>query len=382
MVLHLLQGLCETHPVIFHEKKLEQGKDSKRNEDKIRSPAYKLGLETRWVYADRRNLVSMGDKCITVVEVEDSRSEEDVGVGTDSKHHSQHGVNVTSKDNEEKVPKKVSFEDEEAASGEAFGISEEKHVDNKEVEKFEKLTPISTKTDESSKDSFDNIRKIRPKTSQERLRTNEDGLTTDVKKLRRPHTAPPAPPSTPRLQTESRFSNCVPIKIPTSEEDILESNNDVYTENETSDLKQTLSEISVSLSPEENLIENEELPAFSVEISTGSTPNDAAIQDGSPKKRVSFANGPRSAPVSRTVTPLKEGTIRTRAKSSTMLQQRPCRLPSPIVIVSESSLELPKNLPPAQALVALRKKIREDLAQQNRDLQLDIQQLYLRKHSE
>lgn len=380
-----MQGLCETHPVIFHQKKSEQEKGSKRNEDKFHSPAYKLGLEARWVYPDRRNLVSTGDKCITVVEVEDARSEEEVGVGTDSKRRSQHGANVTSKEHAEKAPKKVSFEDQEATSVKAVGIAEEKHKEKKEAKKLENLTAISVKTDESKKVGFDNhVRKIRPKTSRERSRTNEDGMTTDARKLRRPHTAPPAPPSTPRLQAESQFSNCAPIKIPTSEGDLLEDNNDVNTENGTNEEKQTLVELSVSVTPEEadgNLIENEEFPAFSVEISAVFTPDDA-IQDGSPKKRVSFANGPRSAPVSRTTTPLKEGTIPLRAKSSTALQRKPYRSPSPVVMVSESSLELPKNLPPAQALVALRKKIREDLAQQNRDLQLDIQQLYLRKHSE
>lgn len=383
-----MQGLCETHPVIFHEKKSEKGKaDSKRNEQKIHSPAYKLSLETRWVYPDRRNLVSTGDKSITVVEVEDTRSEEDEVVGTSSKRRSQHGVNVNSKEHtveqniDEKVPKRVSFEDEERTSVKAVGITEEKP---KEVKKSETLT-ISIETDESKKVDSDEIRKIRPKTSRERSRTNEDEMAIDARKLRRPHTAPPAPPSSPRLQAESRIANWIPIKIPTSEGELAESSNDVNTENETSKGKETLAERSGSATPEEderNLVENEESPAFSVEISTGSTPDKDAIQDGMPKKRVSFANGPKSAPVSRTSTPLKEGIIPQRAKSSTALQRKPYKSPSPVVIVSESSLELPKNLPPAQALVALRKKIREDLAQQNRDLQLDIQQLYLRKHSD
>lgn len=380
-----MQGLCETHPVIFHERKSERGKDSKRNEEKIHSPAYKLSLETRWVYPDRRNLVSTGDKCITAVEVEDIRSEE---VSADSKFPSQHGVNVTAKKHaqsvEEKVLKRVSFEDEEASSGKVVGIIEVKGSENKEVRKFDEVTPVNIKTDESKKVDCGNVRKIRPETSRERSRTNEDGMMTDVRKLQRPHTAPPGPPSTPRLQAESRFSNCVPIKIPTSEAD-MESNNFANTENQTSEEKETLVERSVSVTPEEaegSLIENEEFPAFSIQISAGSTPEKDAIQDGSPRKRVSFENGPRSAPISRTVTPHQEGMIPPRAKSSSAFQRRPYKSPSPVVIVSESSLELPKDLPPAQALVALRKKIREDLAQQNRDLQLDIQQLYLRKHCE
>ena len=360
--------------MIFHERKTERRKDSKRIEEKIHSPAYKLSLETRWVYPDRRNLVSSREKCITAVEVEDARSEDIISAG--SKLSSQHGVNVAANVHapnvEEKVLKRVSFEDEEASSENVVGIIHAKHSENKE-----ELTSV---TDESSKLDCGSVRNIRPKTSRERTRTNEDELITDVRKLRRPQTAPPGPPPTPRLQA----SNCIPIKIPTSEAD-MESNSFANSpENQTREEKQTFLARSVSVTPEEaewSLTENEEFPAFSIEISSGSTRDKIAVQDGCPPKRVSFRNGPRSAPVSRTSTPHQEAKI-PRANSSTAFQRRPNKSPSPVVIVSESSLELPKDLPPAQALVALRKKIREDLAQQNRDLQLDIQQLYLRKHSE
>ena len=370
-----MQSLCETHPVIFHARKTEQGKDSKRIEEKIHSPAYKLNLETRWVYPDRRNLLSIRHKCITAVEVEDARSE-DV-ISADSKLSSQHSVNVTAKSHapnvEKKVLKRVSFEDEEASSENVVAITEAKRSENKEERKFNELTSV---TDESKKNGCGRVRNIRPKTSRERTRTNEDELTTDVRKLRRPQTAPPGPPPTPRLQ--------VPIKIPTSEAD-MESNSFANSpENQTSEEKQTYLARSVNVTPEEDewsLTENEEFPAFSIEISAGSTRDKIAVQDGCPPKRVSFKNGPRSAPVSRTSTPHQEAKI-PRANSSTAFQRRPTKSPSPVVIVSESSLELPKDLPPAQALVALRKKIREDLEQQNHDLQLDIQQLYLRKHSE
>lgn len=369
--------------MIFHKRKTERGKDSicKRIEEKIHSPAYKLSLETRWVYPDRRNLLSTRDtcKCITAVEVEDARFE-DV-ISADSKPSSQHGVSVIAKAHapnvEEKVLKKVSFEDEEASSENVVGIIETKHRENKEERKFNELTSV---TDESNKLDCGSVRNIRPKTSRERTRTNEDELTTDVRKLRRPQTAPPGPPPTPRLQA----SNCIPIKIPTSEAD-MESNSFANSpENQTSEEKLTFLARSESITPEEaewSLTENEEFPAFSIEISAGSTRDKIAVQDGCPPKRVSFKNGPRSAPVSRTSTPHQEAII-PRANSSTAFQRRPNKSPSPVVIVSESSLELPKDLPPAQALVALRKKIREDLVQQNRDLQLDIQQLYLRKHSE
>lgn len=365
--------------MIFHERKTERRKDSKRIEEKIHSPAYKLSLETRWVYPDRRNLVSSREKCITAVEVEDARSEDIISAG--SKLSSQHGVNVTANVHapnvEEKVLKRVSFDDEQASSEKFVGIIHAKHSENKEERKFNELTSV---TDESSKLDCGSVRNIRPKTSRERTRTNEDELLTDVRKLRRPQTAPPGPPPSPRLQA----SNCIPIKIPTSEAD-MESNSFANSpENQTSEEKQTFLAQSVSLTPEEaewSLTENEEFPAFSIEISAGSTRDKIAVQDGCPPKRVSFRNSLRSAPVSRTSIPHQEAKI-PRANSSTAFHRRPNKSPSPVVIVSESSLELPKDLPPAQALVALRKKIREDLAEQNRDLQLDIQQLYLRKHSE
>ena len=350
---------------------MERGKDSKGNEEKTHSPAYKLSLERRWVYPDRRNMVSTRDKCITAIEVEDARSE--AGISADSKISSQHGVNVTAKGhakNADKVLKTVSFEDGEACSQKVVEIIEVKRNENKEV-----------KTNESKKVGCGSVRKIRPKTSRERIRTNEDEMMADVGKLRRPQTAPPGPPPTPRLNGESRFSSCVPIKIPTSEA-FMESNSFVDTGNQTAEEKRAPGASVTPGEAEENIFENEEFPAFSVQISAGSKRDKVAVQNGSPPKRISFENGPRSAPVLRTAAPHEQGAIPQRAKSSTTSQRRPHKSPSPVVVVSESSLELPKDLPPAQALVALRKKIREDLAQQNRDLQLDIQQLYLRQHPE
>ena len=354
-----LQSLCETHPVIFYERKTGRGKDSKGNQEKIYSPAYRLHLETRWVSPDRRNWVATRDKYITAVEVEDARSEGVVSC--------QLSVQI-SQNAEEKILKRVSFEDGESSSEKVVGIIEAKR--SEEVRKFNELTPV---TDESKKIGCGSVQNVRPKTSRERTRTNEGEMMSDVGKQRRPQSAPPGPPSTPRLQAESRFSNCAPIKIPTSEAD------------QTSEEEQTFVEQSVSVPPEESdesLIENEEFPAFSIEVSAGSARDKIALQDGCPPKRVSFEKGHRSAPVSRTASSHREVIIPQRAKSSTAFQRSSCESPSPVAIVSESSLELPKGLPPSQALVALRQKIREDLAQQNRDLQLDIQQLYLRKHSE
>ena len=372
--------MCETHPVIFHEKKAQQRNDYKRNEDTLHSPAYKVGLETRWVYPDRRNLVSAEDKCITAVEVEDHRSGEHVKVGTRSSRHTEHDIKNTSKEgtqqDEERVPKRVSFEDEGAMEEKSVGNTEGMNREESEARKLEDVTTIIANTDDTKKVGFDNNRKVRPKTSRERSGTHE--VIAEVRKVRRPHTAPPAPPTSPRVQTDSRFSICMPIKIkiPT-QGDMTESSNDPNVENETSNEQGRTAELSVSVTPEEseeNLVENEDCPAFSVDISTSSSPEKIV------PKRVSFSNAPKSAPVSRTTPRVENETL--RSKSSTALSRRPYRPPSPVVMMSESSLELPKDLPPAQAVVALRRRIREDLAQQNRELQLDIQHLYLRKHTE
>ena len=63
----------------------------------------------------------------------------------------------------------------------------------------------------------------------------------------------------------------------------------------------------------------------------------------------------------------------------TSSQQSSTLPPPPSVLCSAAPVEMAKNLPPAQALIDLRKQIRDDLAQQNKALELDIQQLYLRK---
>lgn len=382
-----LQGLCETHPVIFHEKKSEQGKATKRSEEKNHSPAYKLGLESRCVYVDRRNLVSTGDKCITSVEIEDSRLEDDAVVCTERKQRTHCGAGASGKERtrslnaEEKIPKKVSFEDEGSNKRKDDRIKTKEESGENEVRNVEEIAPIYAQTDNTAKAVFADNRKIRAKTSIERSRRDDEEATKDVRKLRRPHTAPPPPPSSPRLYSESRLYNCIPMKIPTSQGE----------ENQTNDENQKIVEFrSESSTPEDekqNGIEDEELPlpAFSVQISPSSTssPEKDVIQDagGVPKKQVSFS-GCKSAPVSRTVSRHQEGSLPPRAKSSTALHRSAYKPATPVVIESESSLELPKDLPPAQALVALRKKIRDDLANQNRELQLDIQQLYLRKHSE
>ena len=379
-----LQGLCETHPVVFHEKNALQGKDAKRSEDKNHSPNYKLGLESRWVSADRRNLVFCGDKCITSVEIEDTRSGDEAVVCKERKQKTEDCANASDKQRlnvnaEDRTPKKVSFEDEEVVKKKTDSIETEKNERKSEVGKAE-VVPVAPKTFDTEKVVVGDVPKIRAKTSCERSRTHDEELTKEVRKLRRPHTAPPAPPSSPRGYQDFRFHNFFAIKIPTSRGE-EESNN--FLDLESDGEKQNIIEFSESSTPEyEKLSDSdEEFSTFSVEISPVSSPEKDAIQDGRPPKKCVTFGGCKSAPVSRTAYHHEKVNF-PRAKSSTAVQRSPYKPKPPIVVESKSSLELPKDLPPAQALVALRKQIRDDLAQQNRELQLDIQQLYLRKHSE
>lgn len=388
------KNLCETHPVIFHEKKpTEQEKESKPGEDKNHLPTYKVSLESRWVYADRRNLVSSSSKCITSVEIEDTRSVDGEVVCSEKKHLSQDSANHSKKEHTRvlntggRVAKKVSFEDKRDVKEKTVSNKTEEDSGKNETRTLEEATAVDAKTDDTDKVPFvlSSVPKVRPKTSYERSRRDDEDATKDVQKLQRPNTAPSAPPSSPRNYSDSRLSyNFAPIKIPTSQVEV--ENDNFLSQNQTNGESQNSVELSQSSSPEDekqnDIEENEEFAAFSVQISPGSsTEQDTVQNDSAPKKRVSFG-GYKSAPLSRTTFRQAEANL-PRAKSSTAIQQRrPCKAPPPVVVESESSLELPKDLPPAQALVALRKKIRDDLAQQNHELQLDIQQLYLRKHSE
>lgn len=374
--------MYESHPVIFHHKKAQQRNVYTRKEENYLSPAYKLSLETRWVYPDRRNLISAKDKCITAVEIEDNRTDELVKVGMESADRAEHdgkdNADESAKHNEEKVPKKVTFEDERVVRKKTARNPKGKNREENDKRKTNTVEIIS-KTDQAEKVSLQ--QRVRPKTSQGRSGGPDNEVMASDRKMCRPHSAPPAPPappSSPRLPTESRFSRYMPITItiPT-QGDLTESSSDPNLGNRISVEPETPAEISVSVSPgesEETLVESEKSPAFSVDITPSSSPEKII------PRCVSFTKAPRSAPVSRTTPRPENETLRSR--SSTALQREPYRPPSPVVFESESSLELPKDLPPAQAVVALRKKIREDLAQQNRELQLEIQHLYLKKHTE
>lgn len=333
-----------------------------------------MGLESRWVYPDRRNLISSAEKCIISVEVEDTRSGDRKDTSERKCHTQNLSGNETTQDFNlvESISKKVSFEDEgTVASKTITDVTEKKEM-------LEEDTKTSTKVDDTRKSNFqpDVAGKARPKTSHERSRKDGEEATMDIGKLRRPHTAPAAPPSSPRVYFDSRFNNCVPIKIPTSQGEVENSSSFLSVDNQASEEKDSFIELNQSSSSED---ENEndygigdDCPTFSIQVSPSSCEKGAFQGDGAtPIKRVTFC---KSAPIVRTVPRLEKARV-PRSSSSN-------RPPQPIVIEAETALELPKHLPPAQALVALRKKIRDDLAHQNHELQLDIQQLYLRKHLE
>lgn len=341
-----------------------------------------MGLESRWVYPDRRNLISSAEKCIVSVEVEDTRS----GDRKDTSERKCHTLNLSGNETTqdlnfvESMSKKVSFED--AGNGTSKTITDvtEKDLSFKsKKEMLEEDIKTSTKHDDTRKSNFqpDVAEKARPKTSQERSRKDGEEATMDIRKLRRPHTAPAAPPSSPRVYFD-RLYNCVPIKIPTSQGEVENSSSFLSVGNQASEEKDSFIELNQSSSSEDENENDygigEDCPTFSIQVSPSSCEKGAFQGDGAtPIKRVTFC---KSAPIVRTVPRLEKARV-PRARSSS--SNRP---PQPIVIEAETALELPKHLPPAQALVALRKKIRDDLAHQNHELQLDIQQLYLRKHLE
>lgn len=342
-----------------------------------------MGLESRWVYPDRRNLISSAEKCIISVEVEDTRSGDRKDTSERKCHTQNLSGNETTQDFNlvESISKKVSFEDEgTVASKTITDVTEKNLSDKSKKEMLEEDTKTSTKVDDTRKSNFqpDVAGKARPKTSHERSRKDGEEATMDIEKLRRPHTAPAAPPSSPRVYFDSRLNNCVPIKIPTSQGEVENSSSFLSVDNQASEEKDSFIELNQSSSSEDETENDygivEDCPTFSIQVSPSSCEKGAFQGDGAtPIKRVTFC---KSAPIVRTVPRLEKARV-PRARSSS--SNRP---PQPIVIEAETALELPKHLPPAQALVALRKKIRDDLAHQNHELQLDIQQLYLRKHLE
>lgn len=392
-VFSYLQGLCETRPVIFHPKQ-----NAKRESDEVespatgypraKSPAYRMYLETRTLSADRRNLVASPERFITTVGVEDTREDGNAAIkkegksphdgsdceGTDEDRMSSamdNWYNLPRRNSEkidkemplkqvtelrsEKVSKKVSFEDERR-----------KGVEHLKEDGVPNTGQLSERV------------LTRPRTSRERLQTTRDFAEFPPKPTR-PCTAPP---SSPRLrhgkdvEEVSRelllpTAHHLPVRIPISR---LESCDAENSDREESEIKATEDKREPScegIYSDVNGAESNESSSEKEELKQSTHAS---------KIRVSFA--PMSAPAVRVSEREEDRKALIRSKSTTLLRRKVYSPPPPVVIYSQSSLELPKGLPPAEALIALRKKIREDLEQQNRDLQLDIQQLYLRGHSE
>ena len=366
------------HPKARAEEPLKRARSSGDTSSATRRPAYRTYVETRTLSADRRNLVaSRQENLFTEIGIEDARESE--GVDTEEDEPKGHVCemsgtldeakgdpsDVLSSEGEArehldklmatdpiplpvgKIPKKVSFDEVgREEHEEAVKLVEDlKIVDKDAVPKKKTLT--------------------RPRTSRERLLSTRD-LEGDSSQRKRPYTAPP---STPRHHhdnvqevCQSSVNHHATVIIPTSRLDSndtenADTNNEYAEEHKNGRVARD--------KDSETLEENVFTDAESEETGKGRN-----------QLRVRFA--PMSA-ATRQAPHRNESAG--RAKSATVHRQKAYSPPPPVVVTSDSMLELPKGLTPADALLSLRKKIREDLEQQNRDLQLDIQQLHLNRHS-
>lgn len=405
------EGLCETRPVIFNEV-LEPKHEPRpcRLDSNTRTPAFRVYREPRRVTVDPGSYTnSEKSVSITYVGVEDARdsSGEEIVTPLESKEENiiscrrsdsedadkldlsrfdiaqmYSPANDTRKDSPKstnestrrpsslgKLVKKVSFVDEKEK-----GISTKELTTKEDLDKDNPPTFTEGRVLKSeSKDLTDvsNLKKKETRVLRKRPQTStgirrekpedvpslticDSDVNVNHSRPRRPYTAPPSSPRLVRDKEEielfekwlASVKNRQVIKIPTS----------------------TLENGAVSRTPENE--RESTVKKCSVESMQSVKSGEETFQNSS-RIRVSF--GSKSAPPRRSPeTPTQE-----RCSSS---QQRFYTPPPPVVVCSESSAELPKNLPPAQALIALRKKIRDELAQQNQELQLDIQQLFLRKH--
>lgn len=268
--------------------------------------------------------------------------------------------------------KKVSFKDEKEIT-EMQSLSVEGEKDTKGGEVGGKGTPIVPKSNDI--ELFSSMTKVRPKTNttyRERSRTYNNDFV-NARKVQRPLTPQLASPSSPFTHKSPRHCNFIPIKIPTSKDEYKKST--LNTTNNSTDSDQIFTEFS-----ESDFLENGKqiLSDEKTSISISSDPSLDSIVSGkdgyAPKTRVTSGTC-KSAPIVRSSNQNEKGKL-LRAKSSTGVERK--THPS----ASTFSLELREEVPPAQALTDLRKLIRDDLTQQNRELQLDIQRLYLRKHAE
>ena len=405
-----IQEVCETRPVIFN-KDLEPRHEPRsiRLDNSTRPPAFRVYSEPRRVIVDPGSYTnSEKSVSITCVGVEDARGScgEETVTTLESKRE-ENSISCRRSDSEDadrldlsrfdiariyspanntitgsqkptneltkrpssrgKLVKKVSFVDEKEKGVSNKELATKENFDNNSSSTFaEKRVFKSESKDLAGVSNLENkeasVKKKRPQTStgvrREKLTrvpslTIGDNDNMKQSRPRRPYTAPPCSPRLVRdkedIELFEKWLASVKtrqvIKIPTS-----------TTENG-----------ALSKTPENE--QESALRKSSVESVESVKSVEETFQKPS-RIRVSF--GSKSAPPRRS----PESPTKVRCSSS---QQRLYTPPPPVVVCSESSAELPKNLPPAQALIALRKKIRDELAQQNQELQLDIQQLYLRK---
>ena len=358
----------------------------RKGADTSHSPFYKLGFESRWISADRRNLLSSRNKYITSVVIEDC-GDGDVALGEKTcpfegfsesdKKEGGHRLHVSKTGGN--LDKKVSFKDEkEITEVQSLSVEGEKPTKGGEVGgKVTLIVPKSSDIELSS--SMTNVPKVRPKTSttyRERSRTYNNDFV-NARKVQRPLTAPLTSPSSPYSRKSACHCNLIPIKIPTSKDE--DKKHVLNTTNNSSDSDQIFTEFN-----ESDVLDNgkEILSDEKTSISISSDPSLDSIVSGKdgiePKTRLTSGTC-KSATIVRSSNQHEKRTL-LRAKSSTGVERK--THPSASVMDSTFSLELREEVLPAQALTDLRKLIRDDLTQQNRKLELDIQRLYLRKHTE
>ncbi|XP_032232183.2 uncharacterized protein LOC5507581 [Nematostella vectensis] len=410
---------CETIPVVFNPppSKPIMSRQSGLNP----STSYRMSLETKRLVSDRGNLTCT-EKCITTVELEDvrelaatkHRKEKRASELTDvdkmdmsttiynmdrlyssesARSDCEKGVDrsgsalskvveesprtgeglrekedlpkyVLGPDMAERVNKRVSFEDQQKHKAHARkGSLPSKNDLQKSItdqSDFTKLTnPVEKRANtavENTADSRCTLTRQRPKSSLDRMQIERKSelvefMNQRTKRQSRPSTAPPCSPRTSIPRSSIPRS---PIHVPTSERELTSA-----CESDIALTGESASKTSFALEPKQIEDEND-----CAETKTASFPNP-------PPPRVAVSC--KSATVARVTPRAKE--LVTRSKSSSSMSTG-----GPIVMCAEP-IELPKNMAPAQALLELRKKIRDDLAQETADLQLDIQQLYLKHHN-
>ncbi|KAK3743899.1 hypothetical protein QZH41_000500 [Actinostola sp. cb2023] len=403
------QGLCETHPVIFHPEVRYSQVSNTTTISNEATAAYRMYLDRRLLTSDRRNLTCSG-KCITSVELEDAS--DDVGarkipkepfIRTKSQESDFDKMDMSNTiQNMEKLYRTSSVELAKKVTLEPSmeGISDNTVVDNPGNPVVEKpgnpaveipgndmvenpadqdKSPVDDSTlkqefdilkmnkkvsfkDEI--DAADSFNRSASRTLDEILRGNDTANNTvkrpisrpssskercqstmvqekQVEMPRRPFTAPPScsPSAVSRVKVNLDVSlplkhELMSIRVPTSEHEVL------------------------SETEETDKLENSERDQSDFDNTC-----DAESGENAHNMRVTFAC--KSAPTLRVTT--KENEPIKRSQSSTSGRVKTCKyIPHrPVAMLADSSMELPSNVPPAQALLELRKNIRENLAKKN-----------------